>query len=141
MIISAHCVLNKLSLKKHIKDLEKFIAVFGNQIPYYYGKRITKRYIWSHFTKKRTINMYSDFEKRYFFHNAISFFKSTTLKKILSLRFLQVKRIDIGSINKLKKIKIFFTTLKWKFLIIILPMEILGRVLDSQNISHKEKYY
>tara|TARA_A100001011_G_scaffold400727_2_gene518019 strand:+ start:4738 stop:5430 length:693 start_codon:yes stop_codon:yes gene_type:complete len=81
MIISAHCVLNKLSLKKHIKDLEKFIAVFGNQIPYYYGKRITKRYIWSHFTKKRTINMYSDFEKRYFFHNAISFFKSTTLKK------------------------------------------------------------
>ena len=80
MIISAHCVLNKLSLDKHVNDLEKYVAIFGNQIPFFNGKRITKRYIWSHFTNKKTVNMFSSFEKRYFFHNAISFFKANTLK-------------------------------------------------------------
>ena len=81
MIISAHCVLNKITIKDQIENLKKFIAVFGKQIPFYYGKRISKRYLWSHFIDNKKINMYSDLEKRYFFHNAISLFKKSTLIK------------------------------------------------------------
>ena len=29
MIISAHCVLNKLSIDRHVNDLDKYIAIFG----------------------------------------------------------------------------------------------------------------
>ena len=107
MIISAHCVLNKLSLKKHVKDLEKFVAIFGNQIPFYYGKRITKRYIWSHFTNKKIINMYSNFEKRFFFHNAISFFKASTLKKNLFSEIVTSKEDRYWINNQVKKNKKF----------------------------------
>ena len=42
MIISAHCVLKKLNLKKHIQDLKKYVCVFGNNIPIWNGKKITK---------------------------------------------------------------------------------------------------
>ena len=104
MIISAHCVLNKLSLEKHVKDLGKYVAIFGNQIPYFHGKRITKRYIWSHFINKKTVNMFSSFEKRYFFHNAISFFKANTLKKNLFSEVLTSKE-DRYWINKQVKKK------------------------------------
>ena len=129
MIISAHCVLNKLSLEKHVKDLGKYVAIFGNQIPYFHGKRITKRYIWSHFIDKKTVNMFSSFEKRYFFHNAISFFKANTLKKNLFSEVLTSKE-DRYWINKqVKKRKNSFMILKWKYLIIILPTVILGKVL------------
>ena len=38
----------------------------GNQIPVWYGKKITKRYLWSHFSNKKTKNMFSPLEKRYF---------------------------------------------------------------------------
>ncbi len=81
MIISAHCVLNKITIQDQLKNLEKYIAIFGKQTPFYYGKRITKRYLWSHFLDKKKINMYSNLEQRYFFHNAISIFKKSTLKK------------------------------------------------------------
>lgn len=81
MIISAHCVLNKITIQDQLKNLEKYIAVFGKQIPFYYGKRISKRYIWSHFLDEKKVNMYSLLEQRYFFHNAISLFKKSTLKK------------------------------------------------------------
>ncbi len=80
MMISAHCVLNKISIENQFTNLEKYVGVFGKQVPFYYGKKITKRYLWSHFTDKKKINMYSDLEKRYFFHNAISLFKKDTLK-------------------------------------------------------------
>ena len=33
IIISAHCVIKKINLKKSINDLKKFIGIFGNQIP------------------------------------------------------------------------------------------------------------
>ena len=71
MIISAHCVLKKLNLKKHIQDLKKHVCVFGNNTPIWNGKKITKRYIWSHFVNKRVVNMYSEMEKRHFIHNSI----------------------------------------------------------------------
>ena len=41
-------------------------AVFGNQIPVYLGKRITKRYVWSHFKESTQIkNLFSDIENRF----------------------------------------------------------------------------
>ena len=81
LIISSHCVLIKLNLDKHIKDLEKYKAIFGNQIPVHEGKKINKRYIWSHFSNHEEENMYSEMEDRYFFHNGLSFFKRETLVK------------------------------------------------------------
>ena len=82
MILSAHCILKKFNEKDIIKDLEKNVCVFGNQVPVWNGKKITKRYIWSHFINKKVRNMYSSLEKRYFLHNAIAIYKKSTLKKI-----------------------------------------------------------
>ena len=81
MIISAHCVLKKLNLKKHIQDLKKHVCVFGNNIPIWNGKKITKRYIWSHFVNKRVVNMYSEMEKRHFIHNSIAMYDRKYLFK------------------------------------------------------------
>ena len=77
--MSSHCVLTKFDFEEHTNDLEQYSALFGNQIPIYRGKKITKRYLWKHFSNERTENMYSDGEDRYFFHNALSFFKKSTL--------------------------------------------------------------
>lgn len=79
LIMSSHCVLTKFNFEEHANDLEHYSALFGNQIPIYQGKKITKRYLWKHFSDERTENMYSDGEDRYFFHNALSFFKKSTL--------------------------------------------------------------
>ena len=79
LIISSHCVLRKIDLDMITQHLEDNIAVFGNQTPFYNGKRIGKRYIWSHFGEERVENMYSQMEERYFFHNAVSFFKKEDL--------------------------------------------------------------
>ncbi len=81
MIISSHCVINKINIKDHIKKLQDFVCIFGNQIPVWEGKKIAKRYIWSHFGDKQVINMYSDFEERYFLHNAIALYNKKYLKK------------------------------------------------------------
>ena len=81
MIISAHCILRNFNEKDIIKDLEKNVCVFGNQIPVWNGKKITKRYIWSHFSNKKIKNMFSTLEKRYFLHNALAIYKKNTLKK------------------------------------------------------------
>ncbi len=51
-----------------------YVAVFGQQTPIYKGKKISKRYIWSHFTKDIIDNLYSDIEDRYFLHNAFCFY-------------------------------------------------------------------
>tara|TARA_X000000368_G_C22842292_1_gene628243 strand:- start:107 stop:790 length:684 start_codon:yes stop_codon:yes gene_type:complete len=81
MILSAHCILKKFNEKSIIKNLDKNVCVFGNQIPIWNGKKITKRYIWSHFSNKSTTNMYSDLEKRYFLHNALAIYRKSILKK------------------------------------------------------------
>ena len=73
MILSAHCVIKKIDIKKIKENLKKYVAIFGNQIPVWRGKKISKRYIWSHFINKKVVNMYSDLEKRYFLHNAVAF--------------------------------------------------------------------
>ena len=81
LVLSAHCQLQKIDFEKHKKDLNKYDCIFGKQNPVYKGKNVMKRYIWNHFTDKRTINMYSDYEKRYFLHNALAIYKRKTLIK------------------------------------------------------------
>ena len=107
IIMSAHCVLKKIDINKSIKDLEKFIAIFGNQIPVWKGKKIKKRYIWSHFTNKPEINMYSNLEERYFFHNAIAMYKTKTLKTNPFDEYLTSKEDRYWINNQVKKKKKF----------------------------------
>ena len=79
IILSAHCVINKLNISKHINDLKNYSAIFGNQIPVWNGKKITKRYIWSHFINEEKVNMYSELENRYFLHNAVAMYQKSFL--------------------------------------------------------------
>lgn len=81
VIISSHCVIKKFDINEIILNLEKYIGVFGNQMPIYRGKRINKRYLWKHFTDSLVENMYSDMEERHFFHNAASVFTKESLLK------------------------------------------------------------
>ena len=81
LIISAHCILKKFSEKEILNALRKNVCVFGNQIPIYRGKKITKRYIWSHFTDKECTNMFSRLENRHFLHNALAVYRKEILKK------------------------------------------------------------
>ena len=83
LIISAHCVLNKINLKKHMEDLQDYVCIFGNQIPKWKGKKITKRYLWSHFSNKAKKNMFSNLENRYFIHNGIAIYDKKFLIKNL----------------------------------------------------------
>ena len=80
LILSAHAQINKLDfekVKQHLKNNN--VAVFGNQVPIYKGKKISKRYIWSHFNQKETLDMYSPIEDRYFLHNAFCFYEKPIL--------------------------------------------------------------
>lgn len=81
MIISSHCIIRNLNFDEIKNNLENNLAVFGKQIPFWFGKRITKKYVWLNFADKECQNLYSDIENRYFFHNAFSFFKKKTLIK------------------------------------------------------------
>lgn len=74
LILSAHSQITHLDLNEINNNLKNYVAVFGKQIPIYRGKKITPRYIWSHFKNKSIINMYSDIEMRYFLHNAFCFY-------------------------------------------------------------------
>ena len=58
LVLSAHSQITKIDIDQLSSDLNNYIAVFGNQTPIYKGKKISKRYIWSHFTKKRIENMF-----------------------------------------------------------------------------------
>jgi glycosyltransferase involved in cell wall biosynthesis len=82
LILSAHAQIIKMDfdyVKFHLKDN---VAVFGNQIPIYKGKKISKRYIWSHFGDSEVKNMFSNIENRYFLHNAFCFYKREILLNI-----------------------------------------------------------
>jgi rhamnosyltransferase len=81
LIISAHCILKQFSEEQILNALKKNVCVFGNQIPIYRGKKITKRYIWSHFIDKKCINMFSKLENRYFLHNALAVYRKEILIK------------------------------------------------------------
>ena len=76
LILSAHAQITKMNFDNVKELLKENVAVFGNQTPIYKGKKITKRYIWSHFGTKNIKNMFSEIEKRYFLHNAFCFYST-----------------------------------------------------------------
>jgi len=80
LILSAHSQITKLDLDLVKKSLKSNVAVFGNQIPIFRGKKITKRYIWSHFNDKEQTNMFSEIENRLFLHNAFCFYSKKVLE-------------------------------------------------------------
>jgi glycosyltransferase involved in cell wall biosynthesis len=79
LILSAHAQIVKLDLELVQYKLTNNSAVFGKQIPIYYGKRINRRYIWSHFVNHEVTNMYSKIEDRPFLHNAFCFYNKKDL--------------------------------------------------------------
>ena len=79
LILSSHCVLKNINLEKIQNGLKKHACIFGNQIPVWKGKKIKKRYVWSHFGDEEIENMYSELEERFFMHNALAFYKKESL--------------------------------------------------------------
>lgn len=77
LILSAHCQIIEMDFAYIKTKIESFKGIFGKQNPIYRGKKISKRYIWSHFQDYEIENMYSSIENRPFFHNAFSFFKKS----------------------------------------------------------------
>ena len=73
IILSSHAVICQLNVVSMFNDLDSYPALFGKQTPVYFGKKIRPSYLWSHFTDSACINMFSELEQRYFFHNAFSF--------------------------------------------------------------------
>ena len=76
LVMSSHCVLTNVDVKKIKGLMKENVAVWGKQIPIMYGKKIGRRYMWCNFKDKPQINNFCKAEKRYFFHNAFSFFKT-----------------------------------------------------------------
>lgn len=74
LVLSAHCQITAINWGLIESLLKEHVAVFGQQNPIYKGKKITKRYIWSHFGGEYVTNMYSNIENRYFLHNAFCFY-------------------------------------------------------------------
>ena len=81
LIISSHCVLKKINSDKLKNDLKKHVCIFGDQTPIWQGKKITKRYLWSHYVDNEVVNMFSEQEDRYYMHNALAFYKKEILEK------------------------------------------------------------
>lgn len=80
LVLSAHAQITSINIEMLNQWFRnEYIAVFGNQTPIYKGKKITKRYIWSHFKKDITDNLYSRIEGRHFLHNAFCFYKKQIL--------------------------------------------------------------
>ena len=80
LILSAHAQITKMNFDYVKELLVENVAVFGNQVPIYKGKKITKRYIWSHFVDYNVKNMFSNIENRYFLHNAFCFYSTNQIK-------------------------------------------------------------
>jgi glycosyltransferase involved in cell wall biosynthesis len=74
LVLSAHAQITKVDLELIKLNLRSAVAVFGQQIPIYKGKKISKRYIWSHFKEGHVVNMFSEIENRQFLHNAFCFY-------------------------------------------------------------------
>ena len=81
LILSAHSQITDMSIEYVEEKLKDNVAVFGKQTPIYRGKKITPRYVWSHFNDKEKVNLFSKIENRQFLHNAFCFYKKYILKK------------------------------------------------------------
>jgi len=80
LVLSAHAQITNMNFERVKMRLKNNnVAVFGNQTPIYKGKKISKRYIWSHFSEEETLDMYSKIEQRYFLHNAFCFYETAVL--------------------------------------------------------------
>ena len=79
LVLSAHTQIIDLDFESVKKDLVKYKAVFGKQIPIHRGKKVTPGYIWSNFNDSIEINKFSKLENRYFLHNAFCFYEKKTL--------------------------------------------------------------
>jgi rhamnosyltransferase len=80
LVLSAHAQITNMNFERvKLRLKNNNVAVFGNQTPIYKGKKISKRYIWSHFSEEETLDMYSKIEQRYFLHNAFCFYEKTVL--------------------------------------------------------------
>ena len=80
LVLSAHCQITNMDLDYTKNLLTKYVAVFGKQTPIYRGKKITPRYIWSHFGDTQDKNLHSPIEQRYFLHNAFCFYNKNFLE-------------------------------------------------------------
>lgn len=105
LILSAHAQIVSLDLNNIISELKTYSAVFGNQIPIYKGKKINKRYIWSHFINTPVINMYSEIEQRPFLHNAFCFFNKKDLMELPFNEQLPGKEDRYWAIDAIKENK------------------------------------
>lgn len=103
LIISSHCVLQRIDINYLKANLEKYCCIFGKQTPFYLGKRIRKNYIWSHFTDEECVNMYSNQEQRFFMHNALSCFSRSTLLNSPFNENLQGKEDRYWAISMINK--------------------------------------
>ena len=79
LILSAHSQIMNCDFGKIKGLLDNHCVVGGKQIPIYKGKKITPRYVWSHFINKDDVNQFSKSENRYFLHNAFAFYKKEVL--------------------------------------------------------------
>ena len=79
LILSAHSQIMNCEFNKIKMCLDNHCVVGGKQIPIYKGKKITPRYVWSHFIDKDDVNHFSKSEDRYFLHNAFAFYKKDVL--------------------------------------------------------------
>ncbi len=82
LILSAHSVIKSLEGRNIEILLSKSSCVFGKQNPVYRGRKITPRYLWSHFGDEEILDMYSDLENRYFLHNAACFYNKSALLEL-----------------------------------------------------------
>lgn len=80
LIMSAHCVIKDGNFTSDFnQQLDKYGCIMGKQTPVYRGRKITSRYLWSHFGTERCVNMFSSLEQRYFLHNGFCFYKRKVL--------------------------------------------------------------
>jgi glycosyltransferase involved in cell wall biosynthesis len=74
LMLSAHSQIIQFNQNEILKYFNDYVCVFGNQIPIFRGKKISKRYVWSNFIDDDVVNMWSDAENRYFLHNAFAIY-------------------------------------------------------------------
>lgn len=105
LLLSAHCQILQINNFKDnvLKNLDQYCAVFGKQIPIYRGKKITQRYIWSHFKNEIEENMFSKIEGRNFLHNAFSFYRRDFLLEFPFDESLSGKEDRYWAIDRVKE--------------------------------------
>ena len=79
LVLSAHSQIMNCEFGKIKGLLDEYCVVGGKQIPIWNGKKISRRYVWSHFVEKGVINQFSESENRYFLHNAFAFYRKQIL--------------------------------------------------------------